>query len=137
MHRLILIAFTSASAATAAFAEPSYELGAEHAGFREYYCQTRGTLTNTGDTLLQELNGFFYIMQNGEQVGRSRGASFLNVEPGASSEAVFEAPNAPCDEAVSYDFVVGACRIGDAFVNQAECASAIVVTGDIATARAP
>ncbi|MEL6642739.1 MAG: hypothetical protein AAFQ79_02290 [Pseudomonadota bacterium] len=109
--------------ATPALAE--YRLEFQGTSFREYYCGVTLTMTNDGDETLTEINGFVASMIDGEQVARSRGMSFLNLAPGESEERVFEAPNAPCDEATEYVFIVGACRFGPSFAPQEDCAALI------------
>ncbi|MEM8590921.1 MAG: hypothetical protein AAGF13_00185 [Pseudomonadota bacterium] len=114
-------------------AEPAFTIDAEHSGFREYYCVTKGTITNTGTAPLREINGYFIIFENGEETARSRGTSFLNLEPGQSVEALSEAPQAPCDTATSYTFIVNACMEGNSFMDRAECAAMIAPAGRVET----
>ncbi|MGB3554990.1 MAG: hypothetical protein WBA25_10160 [Jannaschia sp.] len=102
-------------------------------GQREYYCTGTIRLTNKGDAALTELSGFFLIEIDGEQVGRSKGNWFLNLAPGASAEAVFETPNAPCAEADRWTFVVGACRLDAGFEDKAACAARIDTVAPLAT----
>lgn len=129
---LPLLALCCALGATAAAAQ-SFEIAAEHAGFREYYCVTRGTLTNTGSEPIQELNGYFLLYEDGEEVGRSRGSSFLALDPGASAEARFEAPNAPCDTADEYHFIVNACMRDGSFFDRGDCADMVTGTEAVTT----
>ncbi|WP_224826721.1 DUF4232 domain-containing protein [Cognatishimia sp. MH4019] len=119
----------SASLATTAAAD--YMLTLQDTGMRSYYCTITVSLTNTTDTPLTEVNGHFFSFLGEEQVGRSKGASFLNIAPGDSAEAVFETPNAPCDEVTSYRFIIGACRIDSSFINKADCATLIDATEPI------
>ncbi|MEM6728029.1 MAG: hypothetical protein AAF618_05985 [Pseudomonadota bacterium] len=121
---------------TLAAAEPAFTIEAEHSGFREYYCVTRGMITNTGDAPLREINGYFLIYENGEETARSRGTSFLNLEPGATVEAFSEAPQAPCDTATSYVFVVNACMEGFSFMDRAECAAMVEGAGKVVEVKA-
>ena len=81
------------------------------------------------------MNGHFFSFLGDEHVGRSKGASFLNLAPGDSAEAVFETPNAPCDDVTSYRFVIGACRIESSFIDKAECAGLIDSTDPISGAE--
>ena len=93
---------------------------------REYYCQITVTLENTTDAPLTEISGFFYAYIGDEEVGRSKGAWFMNVPAGGVAEATFETPNAPCDEVERYEFVLGACRLaGPGFEDVATCAPLI------------
>lgn len=105
--------------------QADYALEFEGTSFREYYCGVTLKLTNESDAPLTEINGFVASFIGDEQVGRSRGASFNNLSPGESASALFEAPNAPCDEATEYEFIVGACRIDASFSPKAECATRI------------
>jgi hypothetical protein len=126
----------AACVAGPAFAD--YLLEFEGASFREYYCGVTLTMTNESDETLTEINGFVASIIDGEQVARSRGMSFLNLGPGESASNLFEAPNAPCDEATEYVFIVGACRFGPGFSPQRECADRIVGVAPVAeTAMTP
>jgi len=122
MCRYVLAAFMFLLA-TPSFAE--YRLEFEKTSFREYYCGVTLTMTNDSEETLVEINGFVASFTGDEQVGRSRGASFLNLKPGESATHIFEAPNAPCDEATSYKFLVGACRFGPSFADKEDCAALI------------
>ena len=122
--------------ASGAMAEPSLTVDAEHAGFREYYCVTKGTITNTGDQTLREINGYFIIYENGVETARSRGASFMDVAPGATVEGLSDAPQAPCDTATSYAFVVNACMEGFSFIDRYACAAMISPTGRVESVSA-
>ncbi|MEM1235273.1 MAG: hypothetical protein AAGH70_14220 [Pseudomonadota bacterium] len=117
--------------AGAALAGPSFTVDATHGGFRDYYCVTTGTITNTGDAPLREINGYFLMYEGGEESGRSRGTSFLALEPGARVEAGSDAPQAPCDTAESYVFVVNACMEGFNFIDRNECAAMIEPSGKV------
>lgn len=99
-----------------------YRLEITDTGKRDYYCTLTISLTNHTDAPLTEINAFFVNYIGNRQVGRSKGASFGNVPPGGSVSAVFETPNAPCDAVERYDMVIGACRLGMAFEDQAVCA---------------
>ena len=122
MRSLTLAALTLV-APGAALAD--YKLEFEGTSFREYYCGVTLTMTNESEAHLTEINGFVASMIDGEQVARSRGMSFLNLAPGDSATKLFEAPNAPCDEATEYVFIVGACRFDASFAPQADCAARI------------
>lgn len=98
-----------------------YLLSLEETGLREYYCQITVSLTNTSEDPLTEISGYFYSYVSDERVGRSKGSWFMNVQPGETAQAVFETPNAPCDEISRYDFVVGACRLGASFEDVSMC----------------
>lgn len=119
-----------------ALAEPSFTVDAEHSGFREYYCVTKGRITNTGDTPLCEINGYFVIFENGVETARSRGTSFLDLEPGATVEAFSEAPQAPCDTATSYTFIINACMEGFSFMDRTECAAMVAPSGRVESVSA-
>ena len=103
-------------------------------GLRDYYCTVTLTLTLTlrGDeavavaVAVAEVNGHLVSEVEGERVGRSRGASFLDLSPGGRAEAVFETPDAPCEAVTAYRFVVGACLGEAGFLDRDECAAAIV-----------
>lgn len=66
-------------------------------GARQYYWQVTLALENRGGDALAEVNGHLVSEVEGERVGRSRGASFLDLAPGGRAEAVFETPDAPSD----------------------------------------
>ncbi|MEM9436205.1 MAG: hypothetical protein AAGA15_04125 [Pseudomonadota bacterium] len=133
-----MLRFTALLALAAAplAAEPSFTVDAEHSGFREYYCVTKGTITNTGDATLREINGYFIIYENGVETARSRGTSFMDLEPGATVEGFSEAPQAPCDTATSYAFVVNACMEGFSFIDRQECAAMITPAGSVESVAA-
>lgn len=99
-----------------------YKLNLTETGLRDYYCTITVTLTNETDAALTEVNGFFLSFVEEEQVGRSKGSSFMNVPPGGIATAIFETPNAPCDDVTRYDFVIGACRVGAGFEDRSVCA---------------
>lgn len=124
------IAALALVAPSAALAD--YKLEFQGTSFREYYCGVTLTMTNESDAHLTEINGFVASMIDGEQVARSRGMSFLNLAPGDSATKLFEAPNAPCDEATQYVFIVGACRFDASFSPQADCAARIVGVAPVA-----
>lgn len=100
-----------------------YELSLADTGQREYYCTATVTLENKSDAKLTEISGFFFTFVGEEQVGRSKGAWFLEVPAGETATAVFETPNAPCTEIDRYDFVVGACRLDAGFIQKEDCAN--------------
>lgn len=110
------------------FAGPAaadYTLALKELGKRDYYCTITVELTNGTDQPLTEINAFFLNYIGDAEVGRSKGASFANVAPGASVTATFETPNAPCSatdtDVESYRMVVGACRIGVGFEDKSVC----------------
>ncbi|QPH55634.1 hypothetical protein [Pontivivens ytuae] len=117
--RTAVLALGLGSGTTAA---ADYRLTLTDTGLREYYCTITVTLTNETDAPLTEVNGFFLSFVEDEQVGRSKGSSFMNVPPGGAVSATFETPNAPCDEVTRYDFVIGACRLGSGFEDHSVCA---------------
>ena len=108
-----------------------YVLSLTDTGKREYYCQIMVTLENRSDTVLTEISGHFLSYLDEAQVGRSKGAWFMNVPPGGRAEAVFETPNAPCDAVERYAFIVGACRLGPDFAPQSVCAERMAGAGAI------
>ncbi|MEM8958843.1 MAG: hypothetical protein AAGC86_13645 [Pseudomonadota bacterium] len=112
-----------------------YELQLSDTGQREYYCTATITLENRTAAPLVEISGFFYTFVGDEQVGRSKGAWFMNVPAGESATAVFETPNAPCTEIDRYDFVIGACRIDAGFIDKNECAALVGGTDPIVVAN--
>ncbi|MGD1883904.1 MAG: hypothetical protein ACFB11_16550 [Paracoccaceae bacterium] len=111
-----------------------YKLDLVETGLREYYCTITVMLTNNSDQPLTEINGYFLSYVGDMQVGRSKGNSFLNMEPGGSTEAIFETPNAPCDDVTRYDFVIGACRIGSGFEDRSVCLNRIDLETPFGTA---
>ena len=108
-----------------------YSLSLESTGLRDYYCQITVALENHTDAPLTEINGYFYAYIGAEKAGRSKGAGFVAVAPKGRTEATFETPNAPCDQVERYEFVIGACRIGTSFEDQAACAARMSGTGKI------
>ncbi|GGX67107.1 hypothetical protein GCM10007385_40230 [Tateyamaria omphalii] len=117
---------------SALFASPAladYQLALTDIGKRDYYCTITVELTNQTETTLTEINAFFLNYVGDTQVGRSKGASFMNVAPGAVASAMFETPNAPCSatetQVDSYQMVIGACRIDNAFEDKAVCVDAV------------
>ena len=136
MKRTMIAATLACLAASPAWAD--YKLEFNSTSFREYYCGVTLTMTNESEETLTEINGFVASMVDGEQVARSRGMSFLNLAPGDSMSNLFEAPNAPCDEATEYIFIVGACRFDASCSPQEECAARIVGVAPVAeTATTP
>ncbi len=125
------------AAALPATVQADYRLEFEGTSFREYYCGVTLTMTNDSDAHLTEINGFVASMIDGEQVARSRGMSFLDLAPGESATRLFEAPNAPCDEATEYVFIVGACRFDASFSPKEECAARIVGMAPVAEEAGP
>lgn len=119
------------------FAAPAlaeYRLEITETGQRDYYCIITVELTNDSAEPLTEINAFFLNYIGQEQVGRSKGASFFNVAPGASATATFETPNAPCVEVERYDMVIGACRLDASFAEKAICADRMALTAPFGTA---
>ena len=135
--RLPLIALC---ALTSSPALADYSLELTEIGKRDYYCTITVALTNNSDTTLTEINAFFLNHIGEEQVGRSKGASFMNVAPGASASATFETPNAPCSatetQVESYQMVIGACRIDTAFEDKAVCIDRMTLTAPFSSATA-
>ncbi|MEL6807883.1 MAG: hypothetical protein AAFO97_08885 [Pseudomonadota bacterium] len=121
--------------ATSAAAD--YRLALTDLGKREYYCTITVELTNEGDTALTEINAFFLNFIGDKQVGRSKGASFMNVAPGTTASAVFETPNAPCTDTEtqveSYQMIIGACRIDGSFQNKSVCAERVILEAPFAS----
>lgn len=111
-----------------------YRLEITETGTRDYYCTITVTLTNDSAEPLTEINAFFLNYIGDTQVGRSKGASFFNVAPGASATATFETPNAPCGEVERYDMVIGACRLGPLFVDKGLCADRMALTAPFGSA---
>ncbi|MEM9441755.1 MAG: hypothetical protein AAGA73_15020 [Pseudomonadota bacterium] len=114
-----------------------YRMSLIETGKRDYYCTITVQVENMSEEVLADLNGHFISVKDDEDVGRSKGASFLNVEPGAISVAEFETPNAPCNEVNGYRFLVGACRVGTSFMDQGECAGRIQPDPPITEASTP
>lgn len=125
MRKTALIAVACASLGAGKAAASDFVLALTDTGLREYYCQIMVTLENHTDTPLTEISGFFYAYIGDEQVGRSKGSWFMNVPAEGTATATFETPNAPCDEVERYEFVLGACRIGQGFEDKAACAARI------------
>ncbi|MEL7164990.1 MAG: hypothetical protein AAGL96_05910 [Pseudomonadota bacterium] len=120
--RLPLIACFAVCASPAA---AEYTLALQEIGKRDYYCTITVELTNSTDKPLTEINAFFLNYVGETEVGRSKGASFSNVAPGASATATFETPNAPCSatdtDVETYKMIIGACRIDVGFEDKAVC----------------
>ncbi|MEM1266119.1 MAG: hypothetical protein AAGI50_08900 [Pseudomonadota bacterium] len=133
MRRALSLTAAALLAAPTAFAE-DYVLSLTGTAMRDYYCQIRVTLENTTDAPVTEISGFFYNYLDGAEVGRSRGAWFMNVAPGETADAVFETPNAPCEAVERYEFVVGACRFETSFVDKGVCAGRLGFTAPLALA---
>ncbi|MEQ3710419.1 MAG: hypothetical protein ABNH38_17715 [Tateyamaria sp.] len=112
-------------------ASADYRLALTDLGKREYYCTITVELTNEGDAALTEINAFFLNFIGDTQVGRSKGASFMNVEPSATTSAVFETPNAPCTDTEtqveSYQMIIGACRVDGSFKDKSICAERVIL----------
>ena len=136
MHRLALILAATMLTTTAA-QSAEYTMKLTETGLRDYYCTITVEMTNDSTETVADVNGVFFSYVDDEQVGRSKGASFRNMEPGGVAQATFETPNAPCDDVTSYRFVVGACLIGRSFMDKGECAARIVVEPPIAEATPP
>ncbi len=112
-----------------------YELAIEDKGLREYYCTLTVSLKNVAGKKLTEISGFFYSYVNDEKVGRSKGAWFMNVEPGSVQKAVFETPNAPCDAVTRYEFVIGACRLDAGFEDVSACGGRLIYQAPLMAAN--
>lgn len=134
MLKLVLTAGVSLLIAAPALAD--YRLALIETGKREYYCTITVELTNESEELLTEMNVFFLNFIGTERVGRSKGASFLNVEPGQSASATFETPNAPCENVESYHPVVGACRLGPSFEDKSVCVDLLDIEAPFKSATA-
>ncbi len=115
------IALGTVSGASAA----DFELSIVDTGTRDYYCTTTLMVSNATDGALDEINGHLVLMSGDDAVGQSKGGSLLNAQPGDSTTAIFDAPNAPCDSVNAYRFVVGICRVDGQFLNAEECAGRI------------
>jgi len=131
MRRPTFGAAVLAGTLAGAAAAEDYRLKLAHTGLRDYYCQITVTLENASDAPLTEINGHFYSYVGSENVGRSKGAWFMNVAPGETAAATFETPNVPCDEVDRYEFVLGACRIGPQFEDKSACLKRLGVTAPI------
>ena len=135
--RLPLIACLAVAAAPGA---ADYTLALKEIGKRDYYCTITVELTNQTDVPLTEINAFFLNYVGAAEVGRSKGASFANVAPGASATATFETPNAPCSatatDVESYKMIIGACRIGVGFEDKSVCAEMMDLAPPFAEASA-
>ena len=105
-------------------------------GVRSYYCTMTVRLENGAADTVNDLNGYFVLYAGNDQVGQSRASSFLDVAPGATSDAIFEAPNAPCSEITDVSFVVSACRIDQSFRDRADCVGRLETTPPIREAVA-
>jgi len=70
---------TALSVLIATPAAAEYRLALMDVGKRDYYCTITVELTNEGNEGLTEINAFFLSFVGGVQVGRSKGASFVNV----------------------------------------------------------
>ena len=89
-------------------------------------------MRNNTSEPLTEINGFVASMVDGVQIERSRGASFTDLAPGDSDQALFESPNVPYDTAMKYVFMVGACRFDATFSNKEICLERILGTAPVA-----
>ena len=119
-----------------ATADTGLELALQDIGQRDYYCTATFALTAANGSVFQDINGYFYLFVDGEQVGRSKGSSFLFEDGQTSASAVFETPNAPCTDVNGYVFVVGACMKGNSFADRTECAAAIASSGPVREVKA-
>lgn len=137
--RGIMAAALGLAAGTAAGAQAAeFELSLGEVGLREYYCTAEMTLTNRTDAPVLEVSGHFFLYVGEDQVGRSKGTWFMNLAPGESVTAVFETPNAPCEDVDRYAFVVGACRLeGPGFEPVTACATRIAGTAPVEVLRTP
>ena len=122
--------------AAGAFCPPAagsdFVLTFDGTSFRDYYCGVTLSMKNNTSEPLTEINGFVASMVDGVQIGRSRGASFTDLAPGESGQALFESPNVPCDTATEYVFMVGACRFDATFSNKEICSERILGTAPVA-----
>ncbi|MEM1400229.1 MAG: hypothetical protein AAGF58_10125 [Pseudomonadota bacterium] len=117
---ITLIAMAAPASAAAA---ADYRLSLIDAGVRDYYCTFTVQLENSSAEALDDLNGYFVLLAAEEPVGETRSSSLINTSAGGTAEAVFEAPNAPCETIDGLQFVVSACRVGPSFLDQADCAA--------------
>lgn len=131
-----ILSLTLITAGAAQASAGDFTLRVTDTGQREYYCTVTVALENVSGAPLTEISGFFFTFADDAQVGRSKGSWFLNVAPGDTAEAVFETPNAPCAEIDRYDFVIGACRIGQSFDAKSVCAERIGVEQPISRVTA-
>lgn len=135
--RALLISAAGLVSVTSAYAA-DYRMTLTDIGQRDYYCTITVELENLSGMPLDDINGYFLSYVGEEEVGRSKGASFLNVGPGGRVSAIFETPNAPCTadttDVTRYRFFVGACRISQSFVDRAACAAQIETIMPIASA---
>ncbi|MEM7025349.1 MAG: hypothetical protein AAF637_22580 [Pseudomonadota bacterium] len=121
--------FAAVALASCVLAGPAvadYRMELSGTGMEDYYCRITVALRNETSSPLAEINGHFYSFVGEDNVGRSRGASFLNAAPGDRVEASFLTPNAPCDQVTGYQFVIGGCRLEGPFVDPGVCADRIV-----------
>ena len=132
----VLAALSLAMPPVSTMAGESMTLTLKDTGKREYYCQATFELATSGETMFQDVNGYFYVFVDDEQVGRSKGVSFLFGDGGSAASATFETPNAPCPDVNGYVFVVGACMRGNSFVDRTECAATILPGGVVREVRA-
>ena len=136
----ILAALAAAAILTlpidAARADEPLKIGLTDTGKREYYCQATFELSAPADAPYQDVNGYFYVFVDDEQVGRSKGASFRFTDGNNAASATFETPNAPCQDVNGYVFVVGACMQDSGFVDRNECAATIAPGGVVREVKA-
>lgn len=114
---------------------PLYTMEQTETGLREYYCQATFTMKSDCPSRFADINGFFYVYIGDDEVGRSKGASFQFSKDETEATALFETPNAPCDDIDGYEFVVGACMEGRSFADRNECAATIATGGLIKATR--
>lgn len=126
----VLAAASLAMPPVSTMAGEGMTLTLQDTGKREYYCQATFELAAPSEAMFRDVNGYFYVFVDEEQVGRSKGASFRFDEGENAASATFETPNAPCPDVNGYVFVVGACMQGNSFVDRNECAAAIL-SGDV------
>lgn len=132
----ILAAALVAMGAIPAAEAADYRLTLLETGMRDYYCTYTARLENMSGETLDDLNGFFVLLAGDEPVGESRSSSFLNTPSDGTTSVVFEAPRAPCEDVSDLRFVVGACRIGRSFLDQADCAGRLETAPPITAAVA-
>ena len=117
-------------------AASDYRISVVDTGTRSYYCTATVRLENGSAETINDLNGYLVLLVAEDDVGESWGSSFLDVAAGAASEVTFEAPNAPCEAVTGFRFVVGACRVGESFHDQAVCADRLDTVAPIREAVA-
>ena len=133
--------FAAVIASTVAIAAPAFagqglSMDLKDTGQREYYCTATFEMTLPSEAPYQDVNGYFYVFVDDEQVGRSKGSSFRFLDGATTASATFETPNAPCGDVNGYVFVVGACMQGNGFADRSECAASIMPSGPVREIKA-